>query len=83
MKFTIELSAIEVIGIKEYLKQVCDESPTKENITRELQSIVQGYINSPQVAISDYIKDISKYIPNINPDESATSYIRKNFVDLK
>lgn len=57
MKIIIELSDVEVKGIKEYLKEVGDIlNPTKTEITKEISEIVHGNLYAKQCAVSDYIK---------------------------
>lgn len=57
MKITIELSDAQVRGMREYLKEVGDiEKPNREDIKREVDGIVQGYLSAPQSALTDYIK---------------------------
>lgn len=56
MKITIELTPAQVKGIKEYLREVSDiETPKKEDIQREVAGIIDGYLQAPQNALSDYI----------------------------
>lgn len=62
MKFTINLSLAEYKGLQAYIKEVGYENPTKKAVQSEVESIVTGYINSPGVAISDYIKQVEKVI---------------------
>jgi len=60
MKITIELSEAQVKGIKDYLKEVGDiASPKKEDIALEVRGIVEGYLQAPQSALTDYI---NKYL---------------------
>jgi len=56
MKFTIELSATEVQGIKDYFKTLFDEKADKTYIKNYIQNIVSGTLNSPKEAVSDFIK---------------------------
>lgn len=56
MKIMIELSDVEVKGIKNYLKEVDGISrPSKMDVKLFIDSIVQS-IHAPQEAVSDYIK---------------------------
>jgi len=57
MKITIELSEAEVKGLKDYLREVCDIKPTKENIIIECGSLLSATLSSGSVG--DYIQ---KYI---------------------
>lgn len=57
MKITITLSDAQVKGIKAYLKEVDDiESPNKEHIAQEIRGIVEGALQAPRCAVSDYIR---------------------------
>lgn len=57
MKLTIELSEVQVKGIKEYLKDVSDiEKPSKSDIKTEIEGMLSAELQSG--AIYDYI---SKY----------------------
>jgi hypothetical protein len=57
MKITVELTDAQVKGIKEYLKEVSGLlRPTKDDISEEINGIVQTYLQSPQSALTDYIK---------------------------
>ena len=60
MKITIELSEVEVKGIKAYLSDTDCEPAERRNITQFIQGIVSGTINAPQEAVSDYIKNYTK-----------------------
>ena len=60
MKITIELTEVQVKGIKDYLRDVADvENPKKEDIQMEIRGIIDGYLQAPQSALTDYI---NKYI---------------------
>ena len=56
MKVIINLTDLEVAGIKQYLKEVGDiPKPTKKDIEQLVASYVDT-MNAPQEALSDYIK---------------------------
>lgn len=58
MKITIELSPYQVQGIKNYLKETEGIKAKKQDIEIEVKDIVSGYLQSPNCAISDYIKQV-------------------------
>jgi hypothetical protein len=61
MKITINLSESEVKGIKQYLKEVCDnDKPTKEDIKLFIDGVVHT-INSPKESVSHYIKQFTQH----------------------
>lgn len=61
MKITIYLNDAKVKGVKEYLKDTDSvEKPVKNDIQVEIQGIVDGYLEAPQNAVSDYIKKYSR-----------------------
>jgi len=56
MKITINLTNAEVKGIKAYLKEVDEiKRPKKSDVERFVNSYID-VINSPQEAVSDYIR---------------------------
>ncbi len=57
MKFTVELTIQQVKGITDYLKDG-DESvnPSISDVRNYLSNIVHSTLESPQEAVSDYIK---------------------------
>ncbi len=57
MKITIELSDVQVRGIKKYLKEVdLIFFPNKEDIKREINGIVHSNLQAPQSSLTDYIR---------------------------
>lgn len=61
MKIAIELSDVEVKGLKAYLKDVADiKNPKKTDIQNELQSEISGILQAPHFAYSFYIRRCSE-----------------------
>lgn len=61
MKIIINLTTEQTKGIKSYLKETGDGEPvTKKQVDQYIYSIVQGTLESPQEAVSDYIRRASK-----------------------
>lgn len=55
MKITIELTAAEVKGIKNYLKEVEGiENPSQKDIKEQFDW--KGWIHNPKESLSDYIR---------------------------
>lgn len=55
MKVSIELSDVEVKGIKAYLSED-GEKATAEAVKIFIRNIVSGVIHSPDESVSDYIQ---------------------------
>jgi len=55
MKITIELTESKVKGLKAYFKNVDDVKANKNYIKRYIHQIVSDNLESPQLAVSDYI----------------------------
>lgn len=60
MKIIIELTEAEVKGLKDYIRESEDiTAPKKEDIQREIQGIVSGYLQSKNSSLTDCIQ---KYV---------------------
>jgi len=59
MKITIELTDVEVKGMKAYLKEVADiPKPTAKDIKDQFDW--KGWIHNPQESVSYYINGVSQ-----------------------
>ncbi len=56
MKITIQLDDAQVAGLKDYIRETGNaDKPTKQDIKIEIQSIVDGYLQSQHSALTDCI----------------------------
>ena len=81
MKFTIEITEQEAIGIKQYLIETDgDLSPKvgKKEIQDFIQGIVSGSLNAPQDAVSDYIRNAVVPAPKKRSTKKREPLVTKN-----
>lgn len=57
MRITVSITDKEVAGIKNYLREVGDNSkPEKKDIEEYIKNIVYSTLENPAESVSDYIK---------------------------